>query len=42
MDGQFGKPNVMSENLKRRLIQYGVPQDELSFFLREEKEADTA
>lgn len=42
VDGQFGKPNVMSESLKRRLIQYGVPQDELSFFLKEQKEADTA
>ena len=42
VDGQFGKPNIMSESLKRRLIQYGVPQDELSFFLKEQKEEDTA
>ena len=33
VDGQFGKPNIMSDSLKRRLIQYGVPQDELNFFL---------
>ena len=34
VDGYFDKPNIMSESLKRRLIQYGVPQDELAVFLR--------
>ena len=32
--GHFGKPNIMSDSLKQRLIQYGVPQDELNKFLR--------
>ena len=35
VDGVFGKPNIMSDNLRRRLIQYGVPQGELNFFLQE-------
>jgi len=34
IEGSFEKPNIMSENLKRRLIQYGVPQDELNSFLK--------
>ena len=35
IEGDFRKPNIMSESLKRRLIQYGVPQDELNVFLKE-------
>lgn len=35
IEGEFRKPNIMSESLKRRLIQYGVPQDELDVFLKE-------
>lgn len=35
IEGEFRKPNVMSESLKRRLVQYGVPQDELNVFLKE-------
>lgn len=34
IEGYFDKPNIMSENLKRRLMQYGVPQDTLNKFLR--------
>jgi len=33
IEGHFGKPNVMSENLRKRLIQYGVPQNDLNLFL---------
>ena len=39
IEGSFGKPNRMSDNLRQRLIQYGVPQTELNMFLKEE---DTA
>jgi len=39
IEGSFGKPNRMSDNLKQRLIQYGVPQTELNMFLKED---DTA
>lgn len=35
IEGEFRKPNIMSESLKRRLVQYGVPQDELNVFLKE-------
>ena len=34
IEGHFCKPNLMSENLRRRLIQYGVPQDELNRYLK--------
>ena len=34
IEGQFGKPNIMSDSLRKRLIQYGVPQNELNLFLR--------
>lgn len=33
IEGYFDKPNVMSESLKRKLIQYGIPQKELNRFL---------
>lgn len=36
IDGIFGKPNIMSDSLRRRLIQYGVPQRELNLYLKEE------
>lgn len=39
IEGHFGKPNLMSDSLRRRLIQYGVPQSELNRFLKEGIEA---
>lgn len=36
IEGYFDKSNTMSDNLKRKLMQYGVPQDELQKFLRKE------
>jgi pilus assembly protein CpaF len=36
IEGYFEKSNVMSENLKRKLMQYGVPQNELQRFLTKE------
>ncbi len=36
IEGVFTKPNIMSDSLKQRLIQYGVPQDELERYLRKE------
>lgn len=38
IEGAFQKPNIMSDSLRRRLIQYGVPQDELNRFLQKEGE----
>jgi len=35
IEGQFCKPNLMSDSLQSRLIQYGVPQDDLNCFLKE-------
>ena len=34
IEGHFLKPNVMSDSLRRRLIQYGVPQNKLNRFLK--------
>ena len=34
IEGHFRKPNLMSEGLRRRLIQYGVPQEELNRYLK--------
>ena len=34
IEGHFDKPNIMSQSLKQRLVQYGVPQDELNRFLQ--------
>lgn len=34
IEGYFAKPNIMSENLRQRLTQYGVPQNELNLFLQ--------
>lgn len=36
VDGYFDKPNIMSDNLKRKLMQFGVPQKELEYFLKKE------
>ena len=33
IEGHFGKPNIMSDSLRKRLIQYGVPQNDLNLFL---------
>lgn len=33
-DGYFEQPETMSENMQRRLLQFGVPHDELSKYLR--------
>jgi len=32
IEGHFCKPNMMSDSLRRRLIQYGVPQNKLNRF----------
>lgn len=37
IEGHFEQPNIMSENLKRRLTQFGVPQDELGKYLGNEE-----
>lgn len=37
-EGYFEQPEIMSENIQRKLLQFGVPQDELMKFL--EKGAD--
>jgi pilus assembly protein CpaF len=34
IEGHFRKPNMMSDSLRRRLIQYGVPQNKLNRFLK--------
>ncbi len=34
IEGHFNKPNMMSDSLRRRLIQYGVPQNKLNRFLK--------
>ena len=39
IEGHFCKPNLMSDNLRRRLIQYGVPQNKLNLFLKGEDES---
>lgn len=36
IEGNFSKPNIMSDNLKQRLIQYGIPQDELNALMKED------
>lgn len=38
IEGHFEQPNIMSENLKKRLMQFGVPQDVLQEFLKSENE----
>ncbi len=35
IDGCFGKPNPLSDSLRNRLIQNGVPQEELKIFTKE-------
>lgn len=36
IEGNFEKPNIMSDAMKRKLMQFGVPQDELNQYLRKE------
>ena len=33
VEGYFDKPNLMSDNLKRKLMQFGIPHNELQVFL---------
>ncbi len=33
-EGYFEQPEIMSENLKRKLLQFGVPQEELNKYLK--------
>ena len=40
VEGHFEQPELMSDNLKAKLLQFGVPIDELNKFLR--KGADYA
>ncbi len=37
--GHFEQPNIMSNNLKKRLMQFGVPQEVLETFLKTENES---
>ena len=39
IEGHFCKPNLMTDGLRRRLIQYGVPQNTLNRFLKGADEA---
>jgi pilus assembly protein CpaF len=36
IQGEFEKSNVMSDSLRRRLMQFGVPRDVLTRFLGKE------
>ncbi|HCA28384.1 MAG TPA: type II secretion system protein E [Ruminococcaceae bacterium] len=36
IEGYFEKPNILSDSLRRKLMQYGVPQNELQKFTRKE------
>ena len=36
VEGRFGKPNILSDSLKSKLMQFGVPQDELNQYLGKE------
>ncbi len=38
VNGYFDKPRIMSDNLKRKLMQFGVPQKQLQYFLTKEGE----
>ena len=38
IEGHFEQPQIMSDNLKKRLMQFGVPQDVLQKFLITENE----
>lgn len=40
INGYFDKPNILSENLKRKLMQYGIPQSELQQFLRKDGDGE--
>lgn len=39
IEGHFEQPNIMSESLKKRLMQFGVPQEVLKEFLVSENES---
>lgn len=39
IEGHFEQPEIMSEHLKRRLMQFGVPQDVLQEFLMTDNES---
>ena len=39
IEGHFEQPEIMSEHLKRRLMQFGVPQEVLQEFLTTENES---
>lgn len=36
IEGEFCKPSIMSDSLRKRFIQYGVPQEDLNMFLKKE------
>lgn len=36
VEGYFDKPNSISDNLKQKLLQYGVPQEEINKFIYKE------
>ena len=38
IEGYFEQPNIMSEHLKKRLMQFGAPQEMLQDFLKTENE----
>lgn len=38
IEGEFNKPNIMTDSLRQRLIQYGVPQSDLELFLKGDKD----
>jgi pilus assembly protein CpaF len=38
VEGYFDKPNIMSDSLKRKLMQFGIPQSELQKFLNKDGE----
>lgn len=42
INGEFVQPEIMSEHLKKRLIQYGAPQELLNQFLVKESEHSSA
>lgn len=36
IEGRFEQPEIMSDHLKQKLIQFGVPEEELELFLRKD------
>ena len=39
IEGHFEQPEIMSDHLRAKLVQFGVPQDELEKYLTKEDEA---